>query len=382
MAAGDAVTDPLVAAADAISTSSPKTRAFAQLAAQRIIALEHPPAPTPTPTPTPTPSRGGIGFQAYGHAPPANVAAYDLAILDQANVPAALLQIPRAGRTLVYMAALDVNAATCLGVTLAEAEQNDWLLRDAAGVPLLNAAYPANRLGDVGTDGYRARWAANVYGIVTALGCDGVYIDDVHGDWTLIAGGVIPAKYPTRSAQQAAMAGFIGTAARTLRNAGLYVAVNAKSFTPGDPKSNVATNDAAWWRLIGPNVSALVYEYWQQNPNAVDQVFTSDPAKGWLGQWPSWQILPSVAREVGADFWGLVYGSPATLDYARASFLLSQDGTRGGIVAADSSLAWTKGNLGSPLGGPSFVGSKWSRKFERGTVTLDSLAGTATIVQV
>lgn len=46
------MSDPLIDAANAISDASPKIKAFAQLAAQRIIALEH-----STPAPAPTPAR-------------------------------------------------------------------------------------------------------------------------------------------------------------------------------------------------------------------------------------------------------------------------------------------------------------------------------------
>lgn len=46
------MSDPLTDAANAISTASPNVRAFAQLAAQRIIALEKPPASPAWPTPT------------------------------------------------------------------------------------------------------------------------------------------------------------------------------------------------------------------------------------------------------------------------------------------------------------------------------------------
>lgn len=64
------VADPLTDAADAISGSSPKVRAFAQLAAKRIIELEaHQPAPTPSPPPDPTPPPHGSGARSLPQGP-------------------------------------------------------------------------------------------------------------------------------------------------------------------------------------------------------------------------------------------------------------------------------------------------------------------------
>lgn len=363
----------------AVSDKSPAIKRALGLAAARIIALEAlPPAP-PAPPPA-VASRGGIGVQPLGQPVPAGTAGrYDVATTDESNVAAALAQTPPAARTLVYMAACDVNAYENYGVSLAQAAANGWELLDAQGRALVNVGYPTNLIGDVGSDGYRQAWVAHVAAVLDRLKSSGVYVDDVLGDTQGLIGGGYPAKYPTRAAWQTAMAGFVEYVGTRLRALGWYVSVNASSFTPGDPASNTPANDTAWWTMLGPHVDGLQREYWQQSPANVDQVFTTDTAKGWTGQWAAWQTMPTLARSLGCDFYALSYGSAATLDYIRASFLLAWDGKTGAVIAAGTDPPRNLANLGAPLGAASVTGSVWSRSFERGKVTLDSLRGTATV---
>lgn len=367
------MTDPLIDLANAISPKSPAIRKFAQEAAARIVALDKPPPP-------PSTTRGGIGVQPLGQPVPAGTAGrYDIVVTDEPNVSAALAQSPPASRTLVYMAACDVNAYTNYGVSIEQAAANGWELLDAQGRALVNVGYPANLIGDVGDDGYRLAWLQHVNEVCRRLGADGVYIDDVLGDTQVLIGGGYPAKYPTRTAWQAAMAGFVEYVGDRLMALGWYVMVNASAFTPGDPNSNTPANDAAWWRMIGQHVSGLEREYWQQNPTNVAQVMTDDPAKGWLGQWAAWQTLPALARTLGCDFYALSYGSAATLDYIRASFLLTWDGKTGAAIAAGQDPPRTLTNPGQPTALAQHVTAVWTRAFERGYVRLDAMNGAATV---
>lgn len=373
------MTDPLLDAVAAISDKSPAIKRFAGMAAARIIALEAAP-PTPEPPPPADASRGGIGRQSLGAPIPAGTAGrYDVVMTDEPNVAAALAQSPRAARTLVYMAACDVHESLNYGVDYATAKANGWLLVNAVGVPLRNFGYPANYIGDVGHDGYREAWFDHVSSLLGARQPSGVYVDDVLGDPQLLIGGGYPAKYPTREAWQAAMAGFVQYVGDRLRALGWYVMVNATAFTPNDPASNTPANDVVWWQLIGRHVSALQREYWQQDPGNVDQVFTSDTAKGWLGQWAAWQALPGVARALGCDFHALSYGSAATLDYIRASFLLTWDGHAGAVIAASATTPLNTLVLGQPLGAAVNTNDVWTREFDHGRVTVGTRTGTALI---
>ena len=58
------MTDPLIDAANAISDASPAIKTFAQLAAQRIIALEPTPPPAPSPGP-PSPAGTAVPFGTF-----------------------------------------------------------------------------------------------------------------------------------------------------------------------------------------------------------------------------------------------------------------------------------------------------------------------------
>lgn len=332
-------------------------------------------APVP---PAPSTSHGGVGLLVLGQPPPAGVGRFDLYGTDEGNIPAALAQTPQASRTVVYMAAPDVASVGSYGVDYGTAKMNGWLLNDAAGKPLVNVGYPSNFIGDIGSSSYRQSWLAHVLGVAQKYGC-GVYIDDLLGDSQGLIGGGYPPKYPSRAAWQAAMAGFAQVVGDGLKAQGIYVMANANAFTPGSPGSNTAADDTAWWKMVGPHLNGLMREYWQQNPNAVDQVWLDEPALGFTGQWASWQTLPSVARSVGCDFYTASYGSAATLTYIRASFLLETNGHDGAVLGAGFGQQLPLTNLGAPLSAKSQAGSIWTRKFERGTVSLDALAGKATL---
>jgi Hypothetical glycosyl hydrolase family 15 len=288
---------------------------------------------------------------------------------------------------LAYKSSMDVqsnafcaaNPAGCAtGITYAEATAHDkafpsdpWILRDA-GMRPVQGAYPENYLGDVGSASYQQHWLANVSSYLHTNGLSGVFIDNVLGDVSGWSRGRFPAKYPTDSAWENAMASFVDHIGKALQQQGFFVAVNAYKPYP---------DDAAWWRRIAPATDALTNEYWQQNPNDVHDLYTAD-APSWKGQWEYWVRLIDVAQNAGSSFFGIQYGDASDSGlslYGRASFLLAWNGRSGAYFFNPTNPAdpwqagWTN-DIGTPAGSRTRVGAGWRRDFSHGIVLVDPSA--------
>ena len=283
------------------------------------------------------------------------------------------------GRSLIHFSGTDVNERYSTGVSFERAKAQGWLLKSSDGSLLQNEGYPGTYIADVGNPAYAKRWVADVARFLRVYGDDGVMIDDVVRDIKPLAGGY-PAKYPTQSQWQAAMASFVRIAGVALRKQGFYVAVNAPGYTPGDARSDDGTLDIAWWRQLAPSVDGLLNEYYQQNPSGDHALRSSgeDSSENWDG----WQRLEQTVEGMGKDFIALSYGASndsRTMTYARASFLLDWNGGTSAFVynPTDNSDpwngAWTR-NIGGPVAPRKRVGVGWERRYSGGMALLNTSA--------
>ena len=104
------------------------------------------------------------------------------------------------------------------------------------------------------------------------------------------------------------MLAFIKAVGPALRARGWYVAVNAGMNDSGAQAFTGETNDGTqyiwWYRQLGPYVSGISTERWQQywgSPGA--PVRTSGAA--WNQAWEGWERLPSVVASMGKDFYAI-----------------------------------------------------------------------------
>lgn len=287
------------------------------------------------------------------------------------------------GTGLVYKSSMDLDT-TCqsddmcpTGVTYAEAAAKGWVLKDGSG-EIACPTYPKNRLADVGSRDFQRRWLQNVLHFMHVHRAKGLFIDNVLGNVDLWSGGRYPQKYPNNAAWENAMASFIAYVGPRLKADGIYVVVNALKFISGDPRTEDGTIDAQWWRRIGPNVSGLLSEHWQQSPIETTRMYTVQPGD-WTGHWDGWERLVDVAQSMHRDFFGQQWGTSDDvhlLRYGRASFLLAWDGKGGAFVfaaydAKDPASGDWAAAIGKPVDQRQRVGVGWQRLYSDGMVVLN-----------
>ncbi len=309
---------------------------------------------------------------------------YDYLIVGSGDFRAAAV---RSVRSLVYKGAADVTESQnsdpgqgVSGVSRKEAALRGWLLKDASGNVLQIGA--DDWLGDVGSPAFQKRWTTNVSRYLLSHHLSGVFIDNVACSAMGLTNGRVPAKYPTDASWANAQASFIARVGSELRQKGLYVAVNAYCGGP----DNGSGNDR-WWARLAPNVSALMVEYFEQNPNDASQLYFDDPATSWLGNWRGKLNAITVAQRNGRDALALSYGSgvdTARMTYGRASFLLVWNGKGGAFIYNPNdgsdpwNTAWTT-SVGIPTGAMRQVGQAYVRTYTRGYVVVNPSLSPATV---
>jgi hypothetical protein len=309
---------------------------------------------------------------------------YDYLIVGYGDLRAASV---RSATSLIYKGAADVTESPSSdpgrgvsGVSRKEAAANGWLLKDAAGNPLQIGSN--DWLGDVGSAAFQMRWATNVSRYLHAHHIRGVFIDNVACSVLGLTHGGIPAKYPTDAAWANAQASFIASVGRDLRKQGLYVAVNAYCGGP----DNGSGNDA-WWARLAPNVSGLMVEDFEQNPNDESQLYFDAPAASWMGNWRGKLNVIRVAQRLGRDALALTWGDrgdTAKMTYARASFLLVWNGKGGAFFynTRDGSDPWNPmwtTSIGVPRGGLRQVGPAYVRSYSAGYVVVNPSQSPASV---
>ena len=326
-------------------------------------------------TSAPTP---GIGLIKLGSSiTSSNLTQYSMIIGDSATAPS-LAGLP--GRTLAYFTGTDVQTNYSTGVPYVQAAANNWLLRDSAGNLLVNKGYSSDYVGDVGDAGYQQAWATNVLAyLANHPGVKGVFVDDVIYDLKPLA-GVEAAKYPTQSQWAAAQLSFVQYVGNALRSHGYYVLVNASGYIPGDSNSDNGTNTVNWWKQVGPYVSGMMNEYFQETSNGTNTLRAT--GSSWTQNWDGWQRLVTTAQSMGKDFVGLTYGGGANTNammYGKASFLLDWNGGGSVLMYApmDSSDPWNSSwtsSIGTPAAAKQQVGSGWLRYYTQGVALVNPSA--------
>src|SRR5919108_3448049 len=233
----------------------------------------------------------GIGVERLGESASigaSNLPRYATVILamhKSSYIPTIKSESPRT-RVLGYKSSLAVASgcgsrfATCLsGITYDQALAHDaahpddpWLLRDTAGNSIVNPHNTYLHLANVGSRSYRRQWLQQVATAETRLGFDGVSIDDVLAQVSGWSGGAYPTLYPSDSAWETAMKGFVAYVGPRLKSQGLYVLASAYKGDAADGSTTVS-----WWKAIGGDVSGLLREYWVQAPNNLTHVYDTNP---------------------------------------------------------------------------------------------------------
>ncbi len=276
------------------------------------------------------------------------------------------------GKSLVYFAGPDVNTQWNAGVPYSQALANGWLLTDASGGLMVNKSYANDYLGDIGSAAYQAAWVSNVSAFVASSGVDGVFIDDIVRDSRPLAGGY-PAKYPSQQAWEAAMVSFMQAVGPALKAKGYYVLINGSGYTPGDGGSDDGSLTVGFWQQLGPYVSGLCTEYYQQTAEGSYTPRASGSAS-WMQFWDGWQKLIPTAQAMGVDFVGMSYGAAGdtkTMMYGDASFLMEWNGAGGAYMfdPFDNSDPWNPAwttDIGTPAAAKQQVGSGWMRAYTGG----------------
>lgn len=310
----------------------------------------------------------GIGVAGWNDflAQASNKGSYSVVIGDPSQA-SAMASYP--GRTLVYFAGPDVNSSFDVGVPWSRANANGWLLRDSSGNLLVNQGYPSNNIGDVGSTGYQQAWLSNVLGFLSAHpGIDGVHIDDVEIDIKDLT-GVEAAKYPTQQAWAAAQLSFIAAVGPALKAQGYYVDLNATAFVAGDSGSDDGSLYASWYRQLGPYVSGLSQEYYDETADGSNTLRTT--GGDWTQNWDGWQQLIAVTQSMGVDFVACMHGAVGdtrSMTYGKASFLMEWNGGGGAFiyVTPDNSDPWNQAwttDIGQPAAVKQQVGVGWMRQY-------------------
>jgi Hypothetical glycosyl hydrolase family 15 len=285
------------------------------------------------------------------------------------------------GRALMYACGIDMPAdrtSTLCGVSFAYAASKDWILRDEKGSYVhAKGQYPV--LVDIGNRAYQRRFVRAIDAdLRTHPGVDGVIIDDVTG--SLIS---ISSKYRDNASYRSAMLAFIKAVGPPLKAKGWYVAVNASILDADAQQFTGQSYDGTqyiWWvKQIGPYVSGISTERWQQNWDRTDSVRASGTAANQA--WDAWERLPSVVASVGKDFYAIEKGAlddTGKAAYLRASFLLAWKRGRGAFFYTDDYAGrgdpWrlvATPNIGRPVGPRRRIGVGFGRSFTNGTVVVN-----------
>ena len=257
------------------------------------------------------------------------------------------------------------------------AHHPDWLLRDRAGRIIRFVDYPSLVAVDVANKAYQALWMHNAMALAHQGGYAGVYFDDVSMAPTHGMAGQM-AKYTDQQYGEA-MSSFGSIVGDHLRAAGFLAVAN----TGVDPW--VAWQSAAALRMA-PHLSMMVREFsvhWGGECGSQSPVFT-DPSSNGDPDLSTIHSFRIAVERLGTAIGGIDYSSGqlsasdlATMQYGRASFLLTWNGRLGSAyffrtcgTVDPANPAWTI-DPGTPVGAMEGSQGMWSRPFSRGLVLLN-----------
>jgi hypothetical protein len=282
-------------------------------------------------------------------------------------------------RALLYRSAVSCRADANNSVLYSGAVANGWLLKTAAGLPVVNKGYPSNFIIDFSNPAVSAAVASSTAALCMANGFDGAWFDDVVAGCLTLC-NALPDGW-TQSQWYAALVAHVLRVGVSLKAAGLEVVCNANG---GFATDNTDSLEATLWKALAPGVSGLSCEYWEEVDNPPTYpVFTLNSTT-WTGHWDSWRSLHTLCHQLGVDFMPVVYGDPTGQNVLmlRATFLLDYDGGRSALLLADTTTNPLTGTWSRNMGvgtAPLQSGNAWVRTFTNGVVRIDPVAATVSI---
>lgn len=192
---------------------------------------------------------------------------------------------------------------------------------------------------------------------------DGIYLDEIV-EHLSYAGYTLPAVYPTDAAFQTAQLSYVANVAVALKKAGYSCHIN------------LGSNYNDWAKAITLACSGQHIEYWIAQ-RSMGRVASLENAE-WMRQlnWLTWNeqqkretICQADARTAGEVVYALATYLLATTGYAKfAAMNATQYGSGGAWWVSEMDVAL---HLGAPIGTWSLANGLYSRKFEKGVVTVN-----------
>ena len=254
-----------------------------------------------------------------------------------------------------------------VGYRYANTHHPAWFLKDTSGRRVNWASWPHAWQMDVGSPSYQRAWARNVGAELRRRGWDGVFVDGVartmQYPWYL--NGRVLAKYPGPDDYARATTSFLRHVGPTLRRRHLLVVGNINDAT------------LQLWRQWVGYLSGASKEWWTKaHRGRGEGTLAGD-------DWTFQTRLLRAAQARSKIFIAITYGPAddvAAMEYARASFLLFERGSRSAFTFStgcgpEPAVRYWRENVGAPRGGPTVVGGIWRRRFAGGLVVVNPSAG-------
>jgi hypothetical protein len=336
----------------------------ANLADDLAVALQNytpdPPAPPPAPVVL-------AGYARLIYTVPSVDGRWGLQVLQgQPDVVSRMPDLRKAGakRLLRYTSPLTRVA----GDTIRQAYgtwSDAWFALDKTGKAIASTKFGGgqNLLIDVGKVDYQNESAQYLVRKCRTEGWNGIYLDEINEQLSY-AGYAIPAAYGTDTAFQIAQLDYVTYVAAALRDAGYSCHIN------------LGSNYTQWAKEITLACSGQHIEYWIAQ-RSMGRLASLENAE-WMRQlnWLTWNeqqkresICQADARTAGEVVYALASYLLATTGYAKfAAMNATQYGAGGAWWVSEMDVAL---HLGAPLGTWSLANGLYSRKFERGVVTVN-----------
>lgn len=339
----------------------------ANLADELAVGLQnYTPAPTPTPSP-PAPT-AIAGYARLIYVVPSLDGRWGLQVLQgQPDVVSRMPDLRKAGakRLLRYTSPLTRVANDLANRQAYGHWDNSWYARDKAGNQIASTKFGngQNFLIDVGNVDYQQESARYLVTKCMTEKWDGVYLDEIN-EHVSYAGYTVPANYSGDTAFQAAQLAYVTYVAATLKQAGYTCHIN------------LGSNYNTWAQNITLACSGQHIEYWiaQRSLGVLGSIENGQ----WRRQldWLTWNeqhqresICQADARTASEVVYALATYLLATTGHAKFAAMNATEYGAGGawwVPEMDTAL-----KLGAPLGTWTLTGGLYSRKFERGAVTVN-----------
>lgn len=330
------------------------------------VALQNYTPEPPSPPPAPVVL---AGYARLIYTVPSLDGRWDLQVLQgQPDVVSRMPALRKAGarRLLRYTSPLTRVANDVAGRQGYGNWQDSWLARDKAGKPIASTKFGTaenpNLLIDVMLTAYQQESARFLVEVCRTQGWDGIYLDEIV-EHLFYAGYTLPAVYPTDAAFQTAQLSYVANVAVALKKAGYSCHIN------------LGSNYSDWAKAITLACSGQHVEYWiaQRTLGTIASIENAEWKRQlyWL-TWNEQQLRESIcqadARTAGEVVYALATYLLATTGYAKFAAFNGTYGTGGAWWVSEMDTAL---KLGAPLGTWSLANGLYSRKFERGVVTVN-----------